>query len=162
MGPIYHHFRYISFSQPCRAFSHCIPPIQNWIQERVRDVSGHQERPKSLTNGSYEPYDHNIQANSAKEAIMRARTREISRISICLIAGAVGLLCLVYASNVAIERVSFSECLQGGARPWSGCLSIMKLPRHHPVVERSLIWPRYRFLFLVAIFGVQILMPLAG
>ena len=28
--------------------SHCVRPIQNWIRERVRGVSDHQERPKAF------------------------------------------------------------------------------------------------------------------
>ena len=31
-----------------RNVTHCVRPIQNWIQERVRGVSGHQVRPKAF------------------------------------------------------------------------------------------------------------------
>ena len=96
MGPIYHHFRYILFFAAVQSLFTLYTPhtkLDPGVRSRCQWPPGASQ---SLTNGSYEPYEHNIQANSAKEAIMSAHTREIS--CICLI-GAVGLLYLVYASN---------------------------------------------------------------
>ena len=46
-------------------FPHCGGPIQNWIQERVRGVSGHQERPKAFPmahmNRMVIVYKHTVQ-----------------------------------------------------------------------------------------------------
>ena len=45
--------------------THCVRPIQNWIQERVRGVSGHQERPKAFPmahmNRMVIVYKHTVQ-----------------------------------------------------------------------------------------------------
>ena len=45
--------------------AHCVRPIQNWIQERVRGVSGHQERPKAFPmahmNRMVIVYKHTVQ-----------------------------------------------------------------------------------------------------
>ena len=45
--------------------THCVRLIQNWIQERVRGVSGHQERPKAFPmahmNRMVIVYKHTVQ-----------------------------------------------------------------------------------------------------
>ena len=74
--------------------SHCVRPIQNWIRERVRGASGHQEHPKAFPMGHMNRmlivYMHSVRTVCKRSDYERARARKFPRI--CSM-GAVGLLC---------------------------------------------------------------------
>ena len=59
--------------------SHCVRPIQNWIRERVRGASGHQEHPKAFPMGHMNRmlivYMHSVRTVCKRSDYERARAK---------------------------------------------------------------------------------------